>query len=347
MSRRPLASVLGAFAGLAAAGVVLAGCSGSTSPSTSASATASRATATSTTSATTSATATTTTTTTTTSLPGTGKPAVTIGDKNFTEQFILGELYTEALNAEGFDAMLNRNIGPTEVTIPALESGRLDMYPEYLDTWNRVVAGDAHHYGSLLGAYRAGQRFALTRGLQLLNATPFSDTDALAVTRAFSSQNNLHSLTDLSTLPGSVTVGGPPQFAQDANGLPAIEHVYGFTPAGFKPLVVGGQYPALDAGSVQAADVNTTDAQLTTGGYTLLADPAHVFGPGNVVPVVSVKTLLAEGPAFAATVDRVSALLTEPVMRDLNADIDLAHGNPADVARTFLRAHGLVPPATP
>ena len=78
-----------------------------------------------------------------------------------------------------------------------------------------------------------------------------------------------------------------------------------------------------------------------------LADPAHVFGPGNVVPVVPVKTVLAEGPAFAATIDRVSALLTEPVMRDLNADIDLAHGNPADVARAFLRAHGLVPPATP
>ena len=346
MRQRPPASVrraLAGLAGLAVGAALLAGCGGSGSPSASTSPDASTPTGTSTSTSTTSAT----TTTRTTSLPGTGKPAVTIGDKNFTEQFILGELYTEALSAQGFDAVLNRNIGPTEVTIPALESGRLDMYPEYLDTWNRAVAGDTRHYGSLIGAYRAGQRFALTRGLQLLDATPFSDTDALAVTHAFSTQNNLHSLTDLSTLPGSVTVGGPPQFAQDPNGLPAIEHAYGFSPAGFKPLVVGGQYPALDQGTVQAADVNTTDAQLTTNGYTLLADPAHVFGPGNVVPVVPVKTLLAEGPAFAATIDRVSALLTEPVMRDLNADIDLAHGNPADVARAFLRAHGLVPQATP
>ncbi len=299
------------------------------------------------TSSTSAAQSTTTTTSTSSTLPGTGRPAVTIGDKNFTEQFLLGELYSQALNAQGFDAVLNRNIGPTEVTIPALESGRLDMYPEYLDTWNTAVAGTTQHFGSLTAAYRAGQRFALTRGLQLLNPTPFSDTNALAVTRAFSLQNGLRSLDDISTMPGSVTVGGPPQFEQDASGLPAIEHSYGFVPASFKPLVVGGQYPALDQGAVQAADVNTTDGQLATSSYTVLRDPRRVFGPGNVVPVISVKTMLAEGPAFAATIDRVSALLTLPVMRELNADVDVAHENPADVARAFLRAHGLVPPTTP
>ena len=66
-------------------------------------------------------------------LPGTGKPPVTIGDKNFTEQFLLGELYAEALSAQGYTVQLNRNIGPTEVTLQALYSGRLDMYPEYLE----------------------------------------------------------------------------------------------------------------------------------------------------------------------------------------------------------------------
>jgi osmoprotectant transport system substrate-binding protein len=341
MTGRSRARALAALACLTAAVAAISGCSDSPTPLAGASSTTS--TSTSTSSTTTATHATTTTSSSTTSLPGTGKPAVTIGDKNYTEQFLLGELYTQALNAQGFDAVLNRNIGPTEVTIPALESGRLDMYPEYLDAWNRQVAGDTHRYGSLRAAYQAGQRFALTRGLQLLGPTPFSDTDALAVTRTFATENGLGSLGDLSTLPNSVTVGGPPQFEQDPNGLPAIERTYGFTPAGFKPLVVGGQYPALTQGAVQAADVNTTDAELTTNGYTVLADPSHAFGPGNVVPVASVKTMLAEGPAFAATIDRVSALLTLPVMRDLNADVDISHENPADVARAFLRAHGLVP----
>ncbi len=346
MRRGRFVRVLATLACLTAIAAGMAGCNGSSTQSTALSGTSS-GTGSAAPPSSTATTSTTTTSSSTTSLPGTGKPAVTIGDKNYTEQFILGELYTQALNAEGFDAVLNRNIGPTEVTIPALESGRLDMYPEYLDTWNRDVAGDAHHYGTFTGAYQAGQRFALTRGLQLLSPTPFSDTDALAVTRTFSISNGLQSLNDLSTMPGSVTVGGPPQFEQDPNGLPAIEHAYGFSPAAFKALVVGGQYPALSQGTVQAADVNTTDAELTTNDYTVLADPRHVFGPGNVVPVVSVNTLLAEGPAFAATIDRVSALLTLPVMRDLNADVDISHENPADVARAFLRAHGLVPPASP
>src|SRR5947209_6873966 len=69
-------------------------------------------------------------------LPGTGKPAVTIGDKNFTEQFVLGQLYIQALQANGFSVDLNQNIGPSEVTMQALHGGSLDMYPEYLDTWD-------------------------------------------------------------------------------------------------------------------------------------------------------------------------------------------------------------------
>src|SRR3954454_12372602 len=69
-------------------------------------------------------------------LPGTGKPSVTIGDKNFTEQFVLGELYYEALRNQGFAVQLNQNIGPLEVTLRELQTGQLAMYPEYLNTWD-------------------------------------------------------------------------------------------------------------------------------------------------------------------------------------------------------------------
>src|SRR5437763_8839336 len=94
----------------------------------------------------------------TTVLPGTGRPPVTIGDKNFTEQFVLGELYYEALKAQGFSVQLNRNIGPSEVTLQALESGRLGMYPEYIDTWNQAIASDQRSYRNVRAAYEAGQR---------------------------------------------------------------------------------------------------------------------------------------------------------------------------------------------
>ena len=276
-------------------------------------------------------------------LPGTGKPLVTIGDKNYTEQFVLGELYYQALSAQGFKVMLNRNIGPTEVTIPALQSGRLAMYPEYLQTWNDAIAGYRHQFPTAYRAYQAGQRYALKHGLELLAPTPFSDTDAIGVTFNYATQHRLRSLGDLRRVATMVTLGGPPQFQQSPDGLPAVEQAYGFQPAAYKPLDIGAQYQALDRGTVQAADVNTTDAELLTGDYRLLADPRHVFGWGNVVPVASAKVLDVEGPAFAATVNKVSALLTLQTMRQLNAAVEVSHQDPSKVAHDFLMAHGLVP----
>ena len=277
------------------------------------------------------------------SLPGTGKPVITIGDKNFTEQFVLGQLYLQALQVVGFTVNVNANIGPTEVTLQALASGSLAMYPEYLDTWNTTVVGDPRRFRTQFAAYETAQRYALAHGLELLDPTPFSDTSAIGVTVGYAAANHLSSIRDLRRVATSLTLGGPPQFQQSPTGLPAIEQSYGVTPAAFKPLPVGDQYPALDDGSVQAADLNTTDGELASGDYTLLRDPRNVFGWGNVVPVVSAAALTAEGPAFASTINRVDALLTTSVMRQLNADVDVSHEDPAAVAKQFLETHGLVP----
>jgi osmoprotectant transport system substrate-binding protein len=298
---------------------------------------------TTTTSSTTTSTSTSTSTTNTVALPGTGKPVITIGDKNFTEQFVLGQLYLQALKAAGFTVNVNANIGPTDVTLRALASGALTLYPEYLDTWNTTVAGDPRHFRTQFAAYEAAQRYALAHGLALLDPTPFSDTSAIGVTVGYAAANHLRSIRDLRWVATTLTLGGPPQFQQSPTGLPAIQQVYGVTPAAFKPLAVGDQYPALNNGSVQAADLNTTDGELASGDYTLLRDPRTVFGWGNVVPVVSVKALSAEGPAFATTINRVDGLLTRSVMRQLNADVDVSHQDPAAVAKQFLQTHGLIP----
>jgi osmoprotectant transport system substrate-binding protein len=284
-----------------------------------------------------------TTTATTSALPGTGRPPVTIGDKNFTEQFVLGELYSQALQAQGFTVTLNRNIGPAEVTIPALESGRLGMYPEYLDTWDSAIAGFKRSFRDPRAAYHAGQQYALAHGLKLMDPTPLTSTSAIGVTRAYAAAHGLRALDDLRLVAGSLTIGAPPQFEQSPTGLPLLEQLYGFVPAAFKALDVGAQYQALDQGVVQAAYVGTTDGELTSGKYALLRDPRHAFGWGNVVPIVAARVASAEGPAFTATIDRVSALLTTRVMRQLNAAVDISHQDPMVVAKQFLQAHGLLP----
>jgi osmoprotectant transport system substrate-binding protein len=279
-------------------------------------------------------------------LPGKDTPPVTIGDKNTPEQFVLGELYRQALAAKGFSVSLNRNIGPTEVTIKAMQTGTLDMYPEYVGTWNSAVAGDPGPYSSAKEAYQVARQWAIAHGFDLLAPTPFSNSDAIGVTQSFASQNGLQTISDLGKVQQTLTLGAPPQFQHSQSGLLGIEQAYGVVPASFKPLGIGDQYQALDKGSVQAADVSSTDGQLATGQYKLLQDPKHLFGFNNVAPVVTSKALLAEGPAFAATINTVSALLTTDVMRQLNAAVDISHKDPAGVAKQFLQDNGLVPLAS-
>jgi osmoprotectant transport system substrate-binding protein len=327
-----------------AVALVCAACGGSvlgTTPTSTSSARASHTT--STTSITTPTSTTTATSASSSALPGTGKPQVTIGDKNYTEQFVLGELYSQALRAQGFSVQLNRNIGPTEVTLQALKTGSLSMYPEYLSVFDTSIAQDPHPVHSRVAAFAVAERWALAHGLELLTPTPFSDTDTIGVTVAYAEANHLVSLRDLGRLPTSLTVGGPPQFEQSSPGLATIERRYGFTVAGYTSLAVGDQYTALAAGTVQAADVGTTDGQLASGDFRALTDPEHLFGWGNAVPVVTAAVLTAEGPAFAETLDRVSALLTTPVMRQLNQAVDVAGEDPATVAKQFLETHGVIP----
>jgi glycine betaine/choline ABC-type transport system substrate-binding protein len=342
------------------AGLGLAGCGASSRPaaaavpSTTTGATTPAATTTvatttvATTTVTTTATTTATTTTTATvTLPGVGKPPVTIGDENLPEQFLLGQLYYQALKAEGFAVTLNQNIGPPQVVMQALATGQLAMYPEYLNTWDQDVAGIQRPFRTRSAAYLAGQRYALAHGLALLNPTPFSHTNAIGVSFFYAVENGVQSIPDLLKVAPELTLGGPPQFQQSATGLPAVEDAYSLIPGSFKPLEIGAQYQALDQGTVQAAVVDTTDPQLLSGSYPLLRDPENVFGWGNVVPVASVRALDAEGPLFRAIIDRVSALLTLDAIRELNAQVVLYNQDPATVAKQFLQDQGILPPAAP
>jgi osmoprotectant transport system substrate-binding protein len=282
-----------------------------------------------------------------TALPGAGKPVITVGDKNYAEQFVLGQLYAQALRAQGYSVNVNQNIGPTDVTVQALKNGSLTVYPEDLNTFNTAVAGYRHGFRTLLDAYDGAEHYALSHGMQVLAPTPFSDTSAVAVTVAYAAQNHVRGIGDLANLTTGPTFGGPPQFQQGAPGLPALNDVYGFVPIGYRPMAVGDQYSALNNGAIQAAVVNNTDGQLATGDYAVLRDPRRAFGWGNVVPIASAKAMVTEGPAFADTIQRVNDTLTTATIRQLNYAVSVAGQDPASVARQFLQTHGLLAPTAP
>ena len=289
------------------------------------------------------------TTTATAALPGTGRPVVTIGDKNYTEQFVLGQLYLQALKAQGFRVNITQNIGPPAVVRNSLGNGSLAMYPEYLDDFDQSIARLHRGFHTARAAERAGESWARRHGLRLLVATPFSDTTAVAVTDAYAAAHRLRTIHGLSQVAATLVIGGAAPFATTRVGLPALSSVYGVTPAMFRPIAVGSQYTDLDENTIQAAFVNTTDGQLASGDYRVLGDPRRVFGFGNVVPVASARMLATEGPAFAQTIDRVDRTLTLTAIRQLNnaADATSATGEtPASIALQFLQTHGLLTPLT-
>jgi osmoprotectant transport system substrate-binding protein len=273
--------------------------------------------------------------------PGKGKPAVTIGDKNFTEQYILGELYAQALRAKGFTVKIKSNIGSSEIIDKALTSGKLDLYPEYTGVILSELAHATKRPGNPDDAYAAAKKFEEGRGFTMLDKTPFFDSDALAVKPDFATKNSLSSVADLKKLGSGLKLGAPPEFKTRFEGLIGLKKDYGVNPT-FKPLAIGLQYKALDTGKIDVADVFTTDGQLQNGKYTVLKDPKFIFGFQNVAPIVSKKVLSQQGPEFAATLNAVSAKLTTEAMQKMNAAVDLDKQKPAAVAKQFLQANGLV-----
>jgi osmoprotectant transport system substrate-binding protein len=267
-------------------------------------------------------------------------PVITIGTKNFTEQFILGEIYKQALEASGFRVALKSDIGSSEIVDRALTAGSLDMYPEYTGVVLTEIAGLRVHPRSPQAAYREARAFEQKRGFALLSMTPFSDSNALAVTPKTARRYNLHTIKDVERIPRA-TIGAPPEFSSRFEGLTGLRQVYGLNGVRVKPFKIGEQYAALDSGSVDVAAVFTTDGQLMKGRYVVLSDPRNLFAYQNVAPVIRAR-IVRKFPKVASVIDSVSARLTTTSMRAMNAAAVQRKEAPAAVAAEFLKRAGLL-----
>src|SRR3954468_7279313 len=267
-------------------------------------------------------------------------PAITIGTKNFTEQFILGEIYKQALESSGFKVELKSDIGSSEIVDRALTAGSLDMYPEYTGVLLSEIAGMRERPRSPQAAWRQAKAFEEKRGFTLLAMTPFSDSNALAVSPKTAKKYNLKTIKDLERVPG-LTIGAPPEFRSRFEGVLGLRQLYGLNNARVKPFKIGEQYAALDGGKVDAAAVFTTDGQLMAGRYAVLADPRGLFAFQNVAPVIRAD-IVRKYPKVASVINSVSARLTTNAMRSMNAAAVQRKEDPSAVAAAFLKQAGLL-----
>jgi osmoprotectant transport system substrate-binding protein len=269
---------------------------------------------------------------------GNGK-SITLGTKNFTEEFVIGALYQQALQAKGYKVVYKPNIGATEVVDKALTSGQIDAYPEYTGESAVTVGGINTTVTSPQQEYNLAKAFYAKRGQSMSAMTPFFDTDAIAVTKAYAAKYGLKTTADLKKIP-HFTLGARPEFQGRVQGAVGIQKEYGVNNFTFKSLALGLQYQALDSGAINAADVFTTDPQLASGKYVVLSDPKHIFGFQNVALVINTKKLdQLGGQQFMGIINQVNALLTTPAIIAMNKAVAIDKQDPQTVAKTFLSAN--------
>jgi osmoprotectant transport system substrate-binding protein len=263
---------------------------------------------------------------------------IIVGTKNFPEQYVLGQLYKQALEAQGFDVQYKENIASTELIDTSLRSGKITMYPEYTGIMLSVTFKKKALPKTAGKTYALAKRLYGKRGQTLLAQTPFQDVDVIAVTRATAKKYGLKSLRDLSKVPGLNIAAFPEWETRWRDEIGARYGVKGFD---FVPLAGISAYQLLDQKKVLAADVFTTDPQLLSGKYVQLRDPQNMFGFQHVAPVVSKKLVSEYGAKFTSTINKVTRLLTVKAIAAMNRAVGINKKDPEDVAAAFLKANSL------
>ena len=263
---------------------------------------------------------------------------IIVGAKNFPEQYVLGQLYRQALIAKGFKVQYKENIGSTELIDTALRSGKVTLYPEYTGIMLAVTFKRKSLPKTASATYALAKKLYEKRGQTLLRQTRFQDRDVIAVSRSTASKYGLKTLSDLKKVP-NLTIAGFPEWQSRWTG--PIGRQYGVKGFDFVPLAGISAYQLLDQGKVLAADVFTTDPQLLSSKYVQLRDPKNMFGFQYVAPVVNRDLVGENGARFTSTVNKVSSLLTVRAMQAMNKAVGVDKKPAAKVADAFLRANGL------
>jgi len=280
-----------------------------------------------------------------TSNPANGKVSLTIGSKNFTEEYILGEIYAQGLEAAGYKVDTKLNLGSETIAKKAIEDGQISGYPEYTSTalgsFFNVPADQIP--ANAQEAYSQAKAQLAKEGLVAYPPTPFADSNAVGTLASTAEKDNLTDISDLKGVSQDMVLAGSPECRERIDCLVGLEKNYGLQFKKFTPVDIGLRYTVLDKGDADLSIVFTSDAQLANSDkYTILTDDKELIPSGNVIFIASKKVADDAGPDFADTIEKVQGNLTLPVIQELNARVDIDKQKPADVAQQYLQDSGYI-----
>lgn len=279
------------------------------------------------------------------------KGTLVVGSAGFTEANVLAELYAQVLTDAGYTTSI-KTVENRELYEPSLEKGEIDVVPEYAATLaeflNAKVNGpkapeEKPVASSDVGATVAAlEKLAAPRGLKVLPAGEAVDQNAFAVTKEFAAKNKLTSLSDLGAAKLKVKIAAGDECEIRPFCAPGLKKTYGIDVTGIDPKGVGTPQAkqAVKDGIDQLVLTTTTDATLDQFGLVLLADDKKLQNADNVLPVVNAKD--AGSAEIATALGKITKVLTTGDLIDLNRKVDAERAKPADVAKAYLEAKGLI-----
>jgi glycine betaine/choline ABC-type transport system substrate-binding protein len=269
---------------------------------------------------------------------------ITVGSKNFTEQFVLGEIYSQALEAAGFTVDKQLNLGSELIAYKSLQGGKIDAYPEYtgtaLTSFFGVKTADVPRDAQQ--AYEDAKAGFAEKQITALAPTPFENTYRLGMTKEGAAEiGNPTKISDLQGKAGDLSITGFPECKQRQDCLLGVEDTYDLE---FGKFVTSEQkYQVLDSGDADVAFIFTTDGDLASGEYVVLDDDKSFFPPYNITFAIRDEALQQIGPEGQKVIEDVQKPLTEKVMQELNARVDVDKQNPGEVAKAYLEQAGFLP----
>ncbi|MFE1769767.1 ABC transporter substrate-binding protein [Streptomyces sp. NPDC059008] len=272
-----------------------------------------------------------------------------IGSAGFTESELLARMYAALLDHAGYRTHV-LTVGNRELYEPALEAGQIDVVPEYAATFadwlnakdngSKAAPVASPDLGTTMAVLR---RLAARRGLTVLPPGRAVDQNAFAVSAAYARKHHLKTLSDLGRAQLPVRLAAGDECVQRPFCAPGLRKKYGIDITAIDPKGVGTT-PAKQAvqnGQDQLVLTTSTDATLDQFGLVLLADDKKLQNADYVLPVVN--RARAGGPRATAALNRLNTVLTTADLAHLNEQVDSWRRLPADVARNYLVAKGLLP----
>jgi osmoprotectant transport system substrate-binding protein len=279
-----------------------------------------------------------------TSNPENGKVSLTIGSKNFPEQEILGEIYTQALAAAGYKAKSDLSLGSETVALKTLKAGQISGYPEYASTALTSFFGlePEEVPADATEAWEKANAEFEKEGLEAFEPTPFASANAVGLLKSTAEKYNLKTISDLEGVSEKLSLYGSPECRQRIDCLAGLEKLYGLKFKEFKPVDISLRYKVLEQGQADLSILFTTDPQLAAESekFVILEDDKKVFPSGNIIFVTSKKVSESAGPDYEKTILNVQKGLTLEVMQELDARVELEKETPKAAATAYLEGAG-------